>query len=121
MLIRHFCFALPLCALLLGSTGCFRWQDCTTEYRKSLVVTVTDEIGELIADATVTFSVDGNAFEPCIVNEDATYTCGFETSGHFTVRVDLPGYQIFETSQHISEDECHVITETLEVELVPLT
>jgi len=83
------------------------------------VVTVVDDVGDPIDDATVTWSTDDDTDEPCDASGNV-YSCARELH-HFgvTIRVVRSGFTPFETTVHVSAFECQVVTEMLEVELDP--
>jgi hypothetical protein len=81
---------------------------CTDDFRLSVLVTVLD--GETVVDdATVEFSVDGDAQQPCD-NLEGQYACGGEQAGDFLITATR-GDQSGSVALRVTEDECHVITE----------
>ncbi len=118
MHFRNSCFALLLWFLVASSAGCDP-KICSNEARISLVVTVVNELGEPVTDATVTFAEGAAPAEPC--GGEGDYVCGQEVDGDLTIRVEREGYEPFEDVVHVAYDGCHVVTEELFVELVPLS
>jgi hypothetical protein len=89
---------------------------CTDDFRPSVLVTVLD--GETVVDdAVVEFSVDGDAQQACDNLEEGRYACGGEQAGDFLItatRSDQSG----SVALTVTEDECHVITEEVTVQLL---
>jgi hypothetical protein len=82
---------------------------CTDEFRPSVLVTVLD--GETVVDdATVDFSVDGDAQQPCANLGEGRYACGGEQPGAFLITA-ARGDQSGSVALAVTADECHVITE----------
>jgi hypothetical protein len=82
---------------------------CTDDFRLSVLVTVLD--GETVVDdATVAFSVDGDAQQPCDNLEEGRYACGGEQAGDFLITATR-GDQSGSIALTVTADECHVITE----------
>ena len=98
-------------------TGCGE-NLCTTEIIFSVNVQILDETGQPVADATPTYSVDGGEEQACEDDGTGGYNCGEDQSGEITVHVSLDGYEDEEASVTVEADECHVITESLEIQLV---
>jgi hypothetical protein len=93
---------------------------CTQEARASVQVTVVDENGAVIPDATVVMQAAGRAEEPCESFGDASvFVCGFEISGPIAVRAEAPGRTPVERTVVVgeTEDGCHVVTEQITIEL----
>lgn len=94
-------------------------EDCTLEARSSVSITVVDEAGEIIDDATVTFAVDQEERGACERIGD-TWACGWEEEGYFLIEATAPGYGTTVTVVEVGGDECHVATEEIELVLSPL-
>ena len=62
----------------------------------------------------------GDAFVACEDFGGGTYACGWEQAGLIEIRIDDPAYELFEEAIEVGEDECHVITEILDVVLIEL-
>jgi hypothetical protein len=113
--------AAPLLALAL--VACDKDTDtdtggevgCTTESRASVTVTVTDAEGAEISDATLTYSVDGSAAQPC----EGTI-CGEEIAGELTITASARGYSDASEIVTVEGDICHVTTEELTLALEPV-
>jgi hypothetical protein len=90
---------------------------CTDDFRLSVLVTVLD--GETVVDdATVEFSVDGDAQRPCDNLEEGRYACGGEQAGAFLITATR-GDQSGSVALTVTADECHVITEEVTLRLLP--
>lgn len=111
-----------LTLLVLGLTACPQPVDCTMEARSSVTVTVTVTTpdGAPAGDAVVTYSVDGAAEAPCETHVVGEYVCAYEVAGDFTIRASLLGYEDAVGTATVEADECHVIGQTLSLQLTPL-
>ncbi len=109
---------LPLLALF----GCPGKEEvmCTEIAIASVIVNVSTEGGETVAP-TVTYTVDGAEPVACESFSAGQYTCGYEVDGDITVLVTADGYQDVEETVTVglTEDGCHVSTETVDAVLVP--
>lgn len=107
------------------STGDSGGVDCTTEARSSVSITLLDEAGQNHVEATggagisATYTVDGGESQTCEAVFDAV-VCGWEQAGDFVIVVDAEGYVPEQREVTVEEDECHVISEVLQIQLVPL-
>lgn len=118
-LLRLLGFAQIGVALVVGAAGCVE-IDCTTEARASVTVTVVDETGQPLPGATVSYSVDSPALQPCIESgASGTWMCGFEQAGVFTIYAEREGYVSASDSVTVTEDQCHVETQVLEITIEP--
>ena len=109
---------------LLGLTACGTDSigpdgACTLEARSSVTVKVVDMAGAVIADAVVTFSVNGAAAETCEAFPDGTsYTCGFEREGQFSITAtkgaDTKTQAVTVTK---TADGCHVEGQSITITL----
>lgn len=101
---------------ILSLTACE--EACTTEIRPSVNVQVLDEAG-LAMDASVQYDI-GDGPVSCDQLGDAAgyYICGEDFAGEIEILVSAEGYQDHSETLTPESDECHVITEELEVELV---
>jgi hypothetical protein len=104
-----------LAASILTLTGCPE-PACDTMAALSILVTVVDEGGLDIDDATVTYAPEGEAAQDCEGNPDG-YACGWEVSGDIEIVVVADGYLTHTETVTVEEDTCHVIQETLDVVL----
>jgi hypothetical protein len=111
----------PLLALLLA--GCVTdFSDdlvCTEIAVVSVNVNVTDDTGEPVSDADVTFAEKGAYATRCESYADGVYLCGYELEGALTIRVEVDDSVIAEEVVLVEADECHVIGETLDVVVPP--
>jgi len=90
---------------------------CTDEARSSLAVTVVDQDGAALTDASVTATVDDET-NTCEHTGEGSYDCGFyERAGDFVVAAEKAGYEPDDESVAVGEDECHVVTETVSLTL----
>ncbi len=92
--------------------------ECTTQAVTSVLVTVTDDDGDLLDDATGTYWVDGDGPSTCLEGYDGELHCGYEVEGTIEVRIEREGYAPYEATVEVgAADSCHVETEELEVAL----
>jgi hypothetical protein len=108
-----------LAALVVASSACNNEQACTDLAASSVTVNVTDAAdGADLADAVVTYTVDGGDAVDC-ESLSVGFVCGFEVVGEITVTVSLDGYapqtETFDIA--LDADECHVVGEVWDVEL----
>lgn len=112
-------------APLLGAsflllTGCDALVDCTTEARSSVQLTVVDAAGAPIAGAAATYTIEGESWpspQDCEAMGDGVLVCGWEVEDVFHIEVTAPGYLSESLTIEVYGDECHVITEQIEVTL----
>jgi hypothetical protein len=103
---------------LIGQAGCSdddEGVDCTTDVRRSVLVTVLDSNGALVPDAQVSYST-GGAPQPCDDLLGGLYGCGSELRGDFAIEAARGGVSAA-ISVEVSADECHVITREIELVL----
>jgi hypothetical protein len=98
---------------------------CTLEARSSVQVTVVDVMGIPALDATVTFSVDGGVEEDaeCVSTAAAggceAWVAGYERAGVFVIKaMSADGTAKAEESVTVAKDECHVISQMVELKLM---
>lgn len=94
-------------------TGCPQSIDCTNEARSSVSVTVEDADGEPIANATLTYSVDGGESQDCEGLLNGNTVCGWEASGEFVITATAVGFETETATVIVESDECHVISEAV--------
>lgn len=98
-------------ATLIGSSGC----GCTLQANWSVLVEVVDASGAFIADATVTYCVDGGIEKPCDLL-GSRYRCGVEQDGDFTITA-RKGMLSKTVEIEVEEDICHVESQSLTIKL----
>jgi hypothetical protein len=95
-------------------------QACTDIAIASATVTVTDDAGAPIADATVEWSVDGVTWAACDEGGAAgAYRCGWEQAGELRIRASAAGYVAGEGDVSVPMDDqnCHVVGQSLTLTL----
>ncbi|HJN74067.1 MAG TPA: hypothetical protein QGF58_09065 [Myxococcota bacterium] len=119
--MRHLTAAALFLTSLATLTACGP-AICTEIAVSSVTLELYDlDTGEGVVGADVQYAVDGGDFGPCRSwGEDHIYNCGVEEPGAFEIAVDAEGYELLEVAADVDEDECHVITEVLVEDLVPL-
>jgi hypothetical protein len=111
-----------LALVFLATLGCPSEPDpvdCTTEARASIQLTVLDESGAPVTDASATYTAAG-ATADCESTGDGTFVCGYEVAGEIEVTITATGFATDTFTQVVESDECHVITETVERTLSPV-
>jgi len=101
--------ALLPCLLLSGCPV----VTCTTEARVSVQVTITDQAGNIVDGATVTYDSDDGTGLPCDEGSAGTWACGYEVDGEITVHAEAPFLLPASDTVTVDSDECHVISESL--------
>ncbi|MEL6812197.1 MAG: hypothetical protein AAFP76_12775 [Bacteroidota bacterium] len=94
---------------------------CTTEFVFGLLVQVRDANtgGIVLNDITVT-ATDGDYSEELTFSFDTFFGAG-ERPGNYTITVEAEGYlTLISNVIEVGADECHVITERVELEIEPL-
>ncbi len=98
------------------------WLDCTDDERPSVRVTVHDLDGQSIPEAQPAYVPHGELWttpEPCDPSGEAEWLCGWEREGVLDIWVDAQGYTSAYDEVDVPADECHVITQDLDVVLAP--
>lgn len=103
--------------LLLSLLGCNDPIACTTIAVYSTTVSVEDEAGQPVNDATLTCTVDGGGEAPCEVLGNGQYACGIEQSGAFVITASAADYDDESVSVEVGADECHPIAEAVTIVL----
>lgn len=105
---------------IAGCTGANNGEDCDTMAAVSVSVTVVDPDGGDVPEAMVTYTrEDSEEAELCEEISDV-FLCGYEVSGVITIRAEAEGFQSAETQVTVTEDECHVNGESVELVLQPV-
>jgi hypothetical protein len=95
---------------------------CTEEARAGLNVTVKDaETNQMLGEGVTVVAKDGAYTETLqFLDAPAQFVGAWERAGTYTLTVTAQGYETY-TSQPIAvgEDECHVISEIITVQLQP--
>lgn len=110
------------CTSLLPLVACLESVECTTEARASVQLTVVDASGAAIDGASATYTIESESWpqpQDCEDIGDGTLICGWEVEDLFHIEVEAPGYAAASVEIEVGGDECHVITELVEVELDP--
>ncbi|MEN0065408.1 MAG: hypothetical protein AAGA48_24900 [Myxococcota bacterium] len=90
--------------------------NCTDIALPSIEVSVTDSKGTSIESADVVWNMaaEDDLPEPCTSLGGNVWTCGEEVAGELVVEISNAGpYEAYREVVTVSEDECHVITESL--------
>lgn len=108
-------------ALIAGIVGCEPINpSCTEQAVASVQLQLRDDAGEMITDASVSFSAAGIAEEDCERIDDV-FVCGWEVEGQLDIHVEADGFEPQDFSVDVDADECHVITESITRTLEPVT
>ena len=98
---------------------------CTLEARAAVQVMVVDTRGGLQRDARVTFTVDGGPEQQALCNGTSQpggpcdrWVTGYERAGEYVITAtSADGTRTARTQVRVSQDECHVKTETVQLTL----
>ena len=101
-------------------TGELEELNCTASIEFSVYVTVYDEAGEVLEGASVSYSSEEMSGD-CEMDSVGGHYCGEEQSGDVTIFVSAEGYYDDEETVYILADECHVITQNLDITLSAVT
>ena len=116
------CMLVAFLSLFLGcgskdDTGELEDFVCTASIEYSVYVTVYNEDGSVIENASVSYSSDPMSGD-CEMDSVGGHYCGEEQSGDVTIFVSAEGYVDTEQTVTVEADVCHVITEMLDVTLI---
>ncbi len=98
---------------------------CTTEARSSVTVSLVAPDGSNPLEASggpavdATYTVDGGDTQSCEAM-GGDLVCGWEQAGHFVILVDVEGHVPEQREVTVAADECHVISQSIEIVLVEL-
>ena len=92
---------------------------CSSEISFSVYVTFYNETGSVVDNAEPTVSVDGGSASACEEDSIGRHYCGEELEGEVTVSFLIDGYEPVEETVTVEANECHVITEIIDITLVP--
>jgi len=119
-MVRPTTLGLLLAAFALGGCTGDGGVDCDTSAAVSVSVTVVDPDGVFVDDVTVTYTrEDSEEAETCDEGPDV-FLCGYEVSGTLTIRAEAQGYSPYETEVTVTEGECHVDGESVEIIMQPV-
>ena len=97
-------------------------MDCTAEVVSSASVTVVDEDGAAIEEARVSYAPVSEYTDESIACEghSGVYYCGEEIAGELDIFVDADGFDSHSEriTVEMTPDNCHVITEQVDVVLI---
>jgi hypothetical protein len=98
-----------------------RTTPCTTDFVPALSVTVKN--GDIVISSGISVTATDDDYIDTLLASDVTgiFTGAHERAGTYTITVTGDGYQAY-TSDPITvdEDDCHVITQDVTVQLVPV-
>jgi len=110
--------------IVLNSYSCQNTINCTEEYRAGLVVTVKDSVTNAVLSSGVTVLATENNWVDTLRIFDENYpffTGVFERKGIYVITVYKDNYKTYQSQTvTILADECHVITQNIEVFLIPI-
>tara|TARA_B100001093_G_scaffold425910_1_gene419584 strand:+ start:335 stop:700 length:366 start_codon:yes stop_codon:yes gene_type:complete len=92
---------------------------CTSEISFSVYVTFYNETGGVVDNAEPSVSVDGGSAIACEEDSIGGHYCGEELEGEVTVSLVVDGYELVEETVTVEANDCHVITEIVDITLVP--
>jgi hypothetical protein len=123
MRLHHACLLLAVSAVL---PACARPDSfCTLEARAAVQVTVVDTQGSIQRDARVTFTLEGGPEEQALCNggyqpggQCDHWVTSYERAGEYVITAtSADGTRTARKQVRVSEDECHVKTETVRITL----
>ncbi len=110
-----------LSSLMVLAIGCpDEGTDCTLEARVSVSVTLTAEGGGAVPEATVTWETADQGPEACEYHGAEVWLCGWEVGGEMLITAEAEGFQNAEETVTVPEDECHVDSQSIDIELQPV-
>lgn len=123
-MMKNFILFLILVALLSCNSDDPNPQNCTEEYVYGLSVTVRDAVNNSIITESLTITASDGAYEEELMrieNSDSFFGAG-EREGTYIIEITSNNYQTFISDPIVvgrTEDDCHVVTEVLEFQLIP--
>lgn len=123
-MMKNFILFLTLLALLSCNSDDPNPQNCTEEYVYGLCVTVRDAVNNSIITESITVTASDGSYEEQLMrieSSDNFFGAG-EREGTYIIEVTSNDYQTFTSSPIVvgrTEDDCHVVTEILEFQLLP--
>jgi hypothetical protein len=93
--------------------------DCTADARASAQIDLVDAEGASVSGASLSWSTDEGEGS-CEEFVAGQYVCGWEVGGAMHIVAEADGYASAEVEVFVEEDECHVLTEMLELVLEAL-
>jgi hypothetical protein len=73
-----------------------------------------------LSGVAVDYAVDAEPTVACVSYAPGTWQCGEERAGAFTLHVSADGHVPATRTVTVGADECHVLTETVDVVLEPV-
>lgn len=115
-------FALAATTAWLG--GC-QSKPCSANVVPAVYLTITDASGEVVAAASIELENEDDSNGPITASCGAqggsctNYPVG-DSAGTYTITITAPDYEPLELTVEVDEDDedCHPVTESVEVELV---
>ncbi len=89
---------------------------CTDVEVASTSVLLTSAQGEPLDDATVTYQASDGPWTAC-EGAGASWQCGWEERGALAILAEAPGHRAAIVDVDVGRDDCHVITEVVDVRL----
>ena len=123
MFIRYFILGAAVTAFVAPLSGCGEGfgDACDNVAVSSALVQVLDEFGDPVVGADVRYQPADGMDQSCeeLGAEPGQYVCGYEVPGSMTITVDALGFEVAQIEVDVQSDECHVITEEVELMLTP--
>ena len=119
--MKNIC-SITVMALIFGcgskeDTGEIEDIVCTANIEFSVYATIYNEAGEVIENASASYSAEEISGD-CEADSIGGHYCGEEQSGEVTIFVSAEGYVDAEETVTVEADQCHVITENLDITMV---
>ena len=109
----------PLLALVatVGAQGCLYDLECTDDVRYGVELEISEPGGPYPEPIEVRYQVDGGAWiSDAVCPSRATCSIGPELAGGYVIEISR-GAATVTVETRVAADRCHVITETIPVEI----
>ena len=95
---------------------------CTNVYTVGIVVSVSDvATAEVLSDGITVTATDGDYAEELeLLQQTNKFYGAYERAGTYTITVSGAGYQPQTETVTVTADECHVITQNVDIALQPV-
>ena len=119
--MKNIC-SITFVSLLFGcgskeDTGEYDEIACTANIEFSVYATIYNQDGEVIENASVSYSSEEMSGD-CELDSIGGHYCGEEQSGEVTIFASAEGYVDAEETVTVNADQCHVITENLDITMI---
>ena len=97
-------------------------KPCTNVYTVGIVVSVSDvTTANVLSNGITVTATDGDYVEELeLLPQTNKFYGAYERAGSYTITVSGTGYQPKTTTVTVTADECHVITQNVDIALQPV-